>query len=76
MRAFVADALREACAPPAGREDLTENAANAIIAVMDGLQVQWLLSPESVDMAASTELVVTSLLATLDPGRFGPRTAG
>ncbi|MFH9396267.1 TetR/AcrR family transcriptional regulator [Streptomyces sp. NPDC017556] len=76
LRAFVADALREACEPPADRAALTGNAANAIIAVMDGLQVQWLLSPESVDMAASINLVVTSLLATLDPGRFGPHAAG
>lgn len=75
LRVFVADALREACELPADRADITENAANAanaIIAVMDGLQVQWLLAPDSVDMAASTDLVVTSLLATLAPDRFGP----
>ncbi|MFE8916583.1 TetR/AcrR family transcriptional regulator [Streptomyces globisporus] len=76
LRAFVADALREACELPAERTGPADNAANAIIAVMDGLQVQWLLAPESVDMAASTDLVVTSLLATLAPERFGPRTAG
>lgn len=72
LRVFVADALREACDLPADRAEMTGNAANAIIAVMDGLQVQWLLSPDSVDMAASTDLVVTSLLATLAPERFGP----
>ncbi|MFI1225004.1 MULTISPECIES: TetR/AcrR family transcriptional regulator [unclassified Streptomyces] len=76
LRAFVADALREACELPAEQADLTRDAANAIIAVMDGLQVQWLLSPESVDMAASTDLVVTSLLATLAPDRFGPAAVG
>ncbi len=76
LRAFVSDALREACELPADRAELTDNAANAIIAVMDGLQVQWLLSPESVDMAASTDLVVTSLLAKLAPERFGPHTDG
>ncbi len=76
LRALVADALREACELPADRAESADNAANAIIAVMDGLQVQWLLAPESVDMAASTELVVTSLLATLAPERFGPHTAG
>ncbi|MET9943127.1 hypothetical protein ABZ086_35745 [Streptomyces halstedii] len=64
--------MREACELPADRAATTTNAANAIIAVMDGLQVQWLLSPDSVDMAASTDLVVTSLLATLTPERFGP----
>lgn len=67
LRAFVADALCEACELPADRAESAGNAANAIIAVMDGLQVQWLLAPDSVDMAASTDLVVTSLLATLAP---------
>nr|WP_268987353.1 TetR/AcrR family transcriptional regulator [Streptomyces radicis] len=37
-------------------------AASAVIAVMDGLQVQWLLAPEAVDMAAVTELAITALL--------------
>ena len=47
-------------------------AASAVIGVMDGLQVQWLLAPDAVDMAASTELVVTALLTALAPGTFGP----
>ncbi|MCG7527432.1 TetR family transcriptional regulator [Streptomyces sp. OfavH-34-F] len=72
LRALVADALREACGLTDGKEDRVEHAADAIIAVMDGLQVQWLLSPDSVDMAASTDLVVTALLRTLAPDRFGP----
>ncbi|MFC8228684.1 TetR/AcrR family transcriptional regulator [Streptomyces sp. NPDC057287] len=72
LRAFVTDALMEACDLPADRADRAGTAANAVIAVMDGLQVQWLLSPEDVDMAASTDLVVSSLLTTLAPHRFGP----
>ncbi|WP_308294543.1 TetR/AcrR family transcriptional regulator [Streptomyces sp. RKAG290] len=72
LRSFVTDALREACDLPAEAADKAENAANAIIAVMDGLQVQWLLAPDSVDMAASTEFVVTSLLTALAPEKFGP----
>ncbi|MFF5337094.1 TetR/AcrR family transcriptional regulator [Streptomyces sp. NPDC013181] len=72
LRALVADALREACGLTDGKEDRVEHAVDAIIAVMDGLQVQWLLSPDSVDMAASTDLVVTALLRTLAPDRFGP----
>ncbi|MFE9913114.1 TetR/AcrR family transcriptional regulator [Streptomyces clavifer] len=77
LRAFVTDALREASGLPADGTDGAdgvENAANAIIAVMDGLQVQWLLAPGSVDMAASTDLVITSLLATLAPP--GPGGSG
>lgn len=75
LRSFVADALREACDLPAEATGKAENAANAVIAVMDGLQVQWLLAPDSVDMAASTDLVVSSLLAALAPDRFGPPAA-
>ncbi|WP_150241461.1 TetR/AcrR family transcriptional regulator [Nocardiopsis quinghaiensis] len=40
-------------------------AAAAVIAVMDGLQVQWLLDPEAVDMAAVTELVIDAVVARL-----------
>lgn len=72
LRVFVADALREACDLSERDTARAENAANAIIAVMDGLQVQWLLAPDAVDMTASTELVVTSLLTALAPGTFGP----
>ncbi|MET9255277.1 TetR/AcrR family transcriptional regulator [Streptomyces sp. NPDC048182] len=69
LRAFVADALREACGLP-GDDPRAEHAANAVIAVMDGLQVQWLLSPDAVDMAASTDLAVSALLTAFAPGRF------
>lgn len=73
LRGFVSDALREACELGETREDLdVDEVANAIIAVMDGLQVQWLLAPESVDMAASTQRVVSALLASIAPGRYGP----
>jgi AcrR family transcriptional regulator len=66
LRAMVVDALAEASELGEIRADLNPNdAANAIIAVMDGLQVQWLLAPDSVDMAASTDQVITALLANL-----------
>ena len=42
-----------------------ETAASAIIAVMDGLQIQWLLDPEATDMPAGIELVIDSVLAGL-----------
>ncbi|WP_017607380.1 TetR/AcrR family transcriptional regulator [Nocardiopsis xinjiangensis] len=41
------------------------DAAAAVIAAMDGLQVQWLLEPEAVDMAAVTNLVVDAVVARL-----------
>lgn len=72
LRALVADALREACQLGETRQDINvDDVANAIIAVMDGLQVQWLLAPESVDMAASTELVLSSLLSSISSAEVG-----
>jgi AcrR family transcriptional regulator len=50
----------------------TEQAAPLLVAVMDGLQVQWLLDPEAVDMPASFRDLV-ALLA----GKAGePEAAG
>lgn len=37
-------------------------AASQVIAAMDGLQIRWLLDPESVDMAAVLESLVNGLL--------------
>lgn len=37
-------------------------AAAHIVACMDGLQIQWLLDPESIDMAAALESIVNGLL--------------
>ncbi|EGX58449.1 TetR family transcriptional regulator [Streptomyces zinciresistens K42] len=69
LRAFVADALTETCGlgPGEAESARARHAANAVIAVMDGLQVQWLLDPGAVDMAAATELVIDSILASLTP---------
>ncbi|WP_442480942.1 TetR/AcrR family transcriptional regulator [Streptomyces kroppenstedtii] len=69
LRDFVADALTETCRLGDGEADAerARHAANAIIAVMDGLQIQWLLDPTAVDMAASTELVIDAVLARLTP---------
>jgi AcrR family transcriptional regulator len=66
LRTMVTAALTEASEFGETRPDLNvEEAATAIIAVMDGLQIQWLLAPDSVDMAASTDRVITALLADL-----------
>jgi len=39
-----------------------EPAARLILAVMDGLQVQWLLDRESVDMVAGLRRVLDAML--------------
>jgi AcrR family transcriptional regulator len=64
LRAMVADAFREA-APEGTSEDRLRQAASATIAVMDGLQVQWLLRPEAVDMSATVSAVIEGLVAWL-----------
>ncbi|WP_399135177.1 TetR/AcrR family transcriptional regulator [Streptomyces sp. Li-HN-5-11] len=66
LRTMVTEALAEASELGETRSDLDlEEAAAAIIAVMDGLQIQWLLAPDSVDMATVTDRVITALLADL-----------
>ncbi|MFI9770360.1 TetR/AcrR family transcriptional regulator [Streptomyces sp. NPDC052415] len=66
LRAMVTEALKEACELGEIPDDTSvEDTANAIIAVMDGLQVQWLLAPGRVNMAASTDRAITGLLAGL-----------
>ncbi|SCK44077.1 transcriptional regulator, TetR family [Streptomyces sp. LamerLS-316] len=69
LRDLVAEALTEACARGETSEDLdVRGAASAIVAVMDGLQVQWLLDPGAVDMAASTDRVIEALLESMRKG--------
>lgn len=46
--------------------DATE-AARMFIAVVDGMQIQWLLDPEHTDMSAVVDLLWSQLLATGDP---------
>src|SRR5690606_30736848 len=74
LRGLVERALAEAVErdemPPG--TDVAETAA-AVVAVMDGLQVQWLLDPERVDMIAVTRRTVDALLAAL---RTPPLPAG
>ncbi|MFD6178617.1 MULTISPECIES: TetR family transcriptional regulator [unclassified Isoptericola] len=68
LRAMVRQALAEALddGELSAGTDLDETAA-AVVAVMDGLQVQWLLDPERVDMVAVTRRTIAALLASLTP---------
>ncbi len=40
-----------------------DDASASILAVMDGLQVQWLLAPDAVDLACATEFAIRSIVA-------------
>ena len=44
------------------------DAANTLIAVMDGLQVQWLLSPDEVDMPGTVAQTLDMLIDRLNRG--------
>ena len=66
LRALLVESLKQVC----GAENLQpdaeiESAAEAIVAVMDGLQIQWLLDPEAVDLAGSTAFAIEAILAAV-----------
>jgi AcrR family transcriptional regulator len=64
LRIEVSEALGIVCAvddPPTA--EAIDDAAAAILAVMDGLQVQWLLEPDAVDLARSTAFAIEAILA-------------
>jgi len=65
LRTIVANAFRELAPADTPEEELLQAAAS-VIAVMDGLQVQWLLSPEQVNMPLAIDAVVDSLVAWLN----------
>lgn len=68
LRLLVRDAILAALADPAITEDDVLEAAAAMVAVMDGVQYQFLLDPASVDMAAVTRRAIRALLADLRNG--------
>lgn len=53
--------------PPAQRD--IDMAAAAIVAVMDGLQIQWLLAPEYIHLAESTAFAIDAILAAAARGQ-------
>lgn len=64
LRAMIAEALSEATGRKIADADVSA-AASAVIGVMDGLQLQWLLSPRSVDMRSSLRLVIGAIVQEL-----------
>jgi AcrR family transcriptional regulator len=73
LRNLLTESLAQVCGPENLRPaaDL-ETAAEAIIAVMDGLQIQWLLDPDAVDLAGSTAFAIEAILAAVVVPREGP----
>ena len=73
LRDLLAESLRQVCGPEnLGPDSDIEAAAEAIIAVMDGLQIQWLLDPAEIDLAGSTAFAIEAILAAVVDPREGP----
>jgi len=69
LRREVAHAFRVVCEERAVTAPETiADASASILALMDGLQVQWLLEPDSVDLARATEFGIEAIVSSvLDP---------
>ncbi|ACQ81098.1 transcriptional regulator, TetR family [Beutenbergia cavernae DSM 12333] len=68
LRAEIVTALRDAAADgggPTPSEERLSHAASSVIGVMDGLQIQWLLDPDAVDLSAATAFAIDAVLATV-----------
>ncbi|GAB4085815.1 TetR/AcrR family transcriptional regulator [Myceligenerans cantabricum] len=69
LRREAGEAFRVVCEERGIDEpDTVSRAATSILAVMDGLQVQWLLDPEQVDLAEASAFAIEAIVAqVLDP---------
>lgn len=70
LRKDVSDAFADLCAQEGVTEPATVAAASAaILAVMDGLQLQWLLHPDVVELARASEFAIRAIVnGVLNPG--------
>lgn len=62
LRAMITTAVGDATGLPE-TDPRVPTAASAIIAAMDGLQTQWLLNGDAVDMPATVRLLIDALVA-------------
>jgi AcrR family transcriptional regulator len=66
LRDDIVAAFRLVCAERGIAEpDTVDRAAAGILAVMDGLQVQWLLAPDDVELALASEFAIEALVAAV-----------
>ena len=70
LRQMLIAALRDDAPDDVGDPRLSQ-AASTIIGAMDGLQVQWLLDPEALNMPQAVDSVIESMIAWLN-GRTTP----
>ena len=63
LRTEIDAAFRQLCAQEGVTEPETiDKGAAAILAVMDGLQLQWLLDPTAVDLAGASEFAIEAIV--------------
>lgn len=73
MRAIVAENIRSAQAAGVTRQDIDPVVkATEIIATLDGLQAQWLLDPDTIDIVAAIESYARTLEHDLTCGTTSP----
>lgn len=73
LRREVSDAFAIVCAERSIQPPETVSLASAsILAVMDGLQVQWLLDPTAVDLARATEFAIEAIVSSVLEPRDSP----
>jgi AcrR family transcriptional regulator len=66
LRGEVAHAFQVVCAEQGVTSlDTVDLASASILAVMDGLQVQWLLEPDDVDLARASEFAIEAIVASV-----------
>ncbi|WP_061962634.1 TetR/AcrR family transcriptional regulator [Demequina aurantiaca] len=69
LRGEVRAALLAVCDPSdQPSDDEIDYAVNGVIAVMDGLQIQWLLSPDVVKLADSSAFAINAILSSVVSG--------
>jgi len=69
LRSEVAQAFRVVCEERGVADpQRIADASAAILAVMDGLQVQWLLEPDALDLGAASQFAIEAIVsAVVDP---------
>jgi AcrR family transcriptional regulator len=71
LRSDVREAFEVLCAQEGVTDrEAIDKASASILAVMDGLQLQWLLDPTAVDLGEASEFAITAIVhEVLRPGR-------
>jgi AcrR family transcriptional regulator len=72
LRQIIEDAFTVVCGPDMD-EDLRRHAAVAIVGLMDGIQLQWLLDKDDVDLPDATSFAIESIVAAAIAGSDRPR---